>query len=339
LSKLKPKLRNRIYYATGTIAGQRIRQSLETSDKARAEELCAIHEARLWKRHSYGEAAVRTFEEAAMSYMEAGGERRFLKPLLVHFRGRSIAAIGSGDIRTAAAALYPTASPATWNRQVITPARAVLNHAHDLDWRPPLRVRQFKTVKPPRIAIGEDWVTAFETTAGIRHKPHLAALARFMFDTGARISEALRLTWADIDFNARTAVLQKTKNGEPRNVVLTDRLFIAIANLPRHDPVFLYANRHSIYGVWQATCRAANIPYVPPHQAGRHSFATMINRLGVDAASAMEAGGWKDARLYLKTYVHVGDAARHVAGLIDGSRNSTIGADMAQAKTGKPLSH
>jgi integrase len=203
LSKLKPKLRNKIYYATGTIAGQRIRQSLETSDKSRAEELCALYEARLWKRHSYGEAAVRTFEEAAMSYMDAGGERRFLPPLLVHFKGRSVAMIGAGDIRTAAAALYPKASPATWNRQVVTPARAVLNHAHELDWRPPLRVRQFKTIKPSRIAIREDWLAAFETKARSRNKPQLAALARFMFDTGARVSEALRLTWSDIDFNDR----------------------------------------------------------------------------------------------------------------------------------------
>ena len=89
--------------------------------------------------------------------------------------------------------------------------------------------------------------------------------------------------------------------------------------LDRHAN-FLYANRHSVYGIWKTTCCTAGIAYVPPHQAGRHSFATMINSLGVDAASAMEAGGWKDARLYLRTYVHVGDAARHVAGLIDTNR-------------------
>jgi integrase len=117
-----------------------------------------------------------------------------------------------------------------------------------------------------------------------------------MFDTGARVSEALRLTWSDIDFNARSALLRKTKGGEPRTVALTDTLFVVLANLPRRDPVFLYANRHSVYGIWKTTCCTAGIAYVPPHQAGRHSFATMINSLGVDAASAMEAGGccWID---------------------------------------------
>ena len=161
MSRLKPKLRNKIYYATGTVAGQRIRQSLETSDKARAEELCAIHEAKLWKRHSYGEAAVRTFEEAALSYMEAGGERRYLAPILKHFKGRALTTITSGDIIELAVKLYPNASGATRNRQAITPARAVIIHASERAWCAPLRVRQFATVKPRRTARGREWHDTF----------------------------------------------------------------------------------------------------------------------------------------------------------------------------------
>ena len=75
---LRPVKRGDVYYAFGTVARQRVRQSLGTGDRTRAEELAAQLEARLWKRHSYGEEAVRSFDEAALSYQLAGGERRFL---------------------------------------------------------------------------------------------------------------------------------------------------------------------------------------------------------------------------------------------------------------------
>src|SRR5262245_10746811 len=55
MAGLKLTLRAGIYYAVGTIARQRIRKSLCTRGKRQAEELCAQYEARLWKRHSYGE--------------------------------------------------------------------------------------------------------------------------------------------------------------------------------------------------------------------------------------------------------------------------------------------
>jgi hypothetical protein len=85
---LKPVDRKGVFYAVGTVGCQRIRKSLGTRDKRQAAELCAQYEAILWKRRSYGEEAVRTFEEAAVSYMEAGGERTYIRPLISRFRGR-----------------------------------------------------------------------------------------------------------------------------------------------------------------------------------------------------------------------------------------------------------
>lgn len=74
MPNLKVEPRNGIFYAIGTINRKRVRQSLETRDRKQADELCAILEAKLWERAKYGEAKVRTFEEAALSYMTQGGE-------------------------------------------------------------------------------------------------------------------------------------------------------------------------------------------------------------------------------------------------------------------------
>src|SRR3712207_545154 len=95
---LEPKLRKGIYYAVGTVAGKRVRQSLGTRDETRAHELCAQHEARLWKRATYGEEAVRTFDEAAVNYLDAGGETRYIKLIPASFRARTLASIRPGEV-------------------------------------------------------------------------------------------------------------------------------------------------------------------------------------------------------------------------------------------------
>lgn len=64
-----------------------------------------------------------------MIYVNDGKPDAFTVPLVKHFKDRKIADIGPGDIQAAARALYPRAKPATWNRQVIVPARAIINHA------------------------------------------------------------------------------------------------------------------------------------------------------------------------------------------------------------------
>ena len=319
--RLKLIRRGRIWYAAGSIAGRRIRKSLGTGDRRRAVELAAQLEARLWEGRIYGDAAVRTFEEAAVSYLEGGGEGRFLPPLLQYFRGRALAEIQPGDVIKAAIELYSTASAATRNRQAITPARAVINHAAELGWCAPIRVKRFRERKPQRVAVDRRWIDRFMATAlqpGGRKqpKPHLAALALFMFTTGARISEAVELTWDDVDLAARRARITMSKTGgEVREAGLTAEMVSLLARLPRRNDgrVFGYASRHSVKSAWHSTCVAAGIECVPPHQAGRHSFATQLNAAGIDPKTAMEAGGWKSARLYLERYVHGDDAADRIA--------------------------
>jgi integrase len=70
--------------------------------------------------------------------------------------------------------------------------------------------------------------------------PHLKPLVTFLLQTGARLSEALRLQWAQVDLRARRVAFLGTKNGESRVVPLNGEAFFALANLPhREGHVFL----------------------------------------------------------------------------------------------------
>jgi integrase len=313
----KKKHSNGVFYATGTVAGRRVRQSLGTRDKQQAEEARAQLEARLWAESVYGAGTTCMFEDAAVAYLQDGRDGRFLEPLLKHFRGRALRSIKPKDIRDAAKKLYPAGSAATLNRQVIAPARAVINHAAQEGWCDSITVRQFSVEKPKRTAIGADWILAFQKEAERRSNKRLSLLCRFLFETGTRISEAVRLTPADIDHVNRRANLGKLKNGEVGFANFSEALRKDLVDLaPINGRVFGYESRHSIYGVWKNVCKAAGIPYVPPHQAGRHSFASALHAAGWKDKDIADAGRWKSVRLVQDTYIHTEDRSLAAADLM-----------------------
>lgn len=311
-----------IAYATGTVAGERIRKSLGTRHQGQAEELCAQFEARLWKRHSYGEEAVRTFEEAALDYQKAGGESRFLAPFIKRFRGRVLGTIKPGEIRKAARELYPHAKPATRNRQAIVPARAVINHAADLGWCAPIKIANFATRKTNRTIAERDWIDAFLAQADADDLPHLAAAILFMWQNGPRISEVARVLPEHFDARKRTIVLATTKEDAWEVCHLSRELTTRIANLPQTEerPLFGYASRWGIRQRARAVCRRAGIRFIPSHQAGRHSFATNALRMGATPRQVMDGGRWKTARMVLEIYAHEEAAGRAIADLFDTNR-------------------
>lgn len=329
--KLEP--RDGIWYAVGTVAGKRVRKSLGTRDKGTAEELRAQYEARLWKRHTYGDEAVRTFEEAAVSYLQQGGEGRYLPPLLKHFKGRAIGSIKPAEIRQSAITLYPSHLPSTRNRQGIIPARAVINHGHELGWCGALRVKQFKVEDSRKNKpVDRSWMEKFMAEADRSGLPHLSACVLFMQQTGARVSEAINLTGELVALSTRIALLAKTKTEEwsPRHLTAALVTRMAALGLEEGKRVFGYTDRQAVNRRIKAVCKRAGIEARSSHAAGRHSFATNAIDGGAKIKDAMDAGGWKSAALFMQTYVHSNEAGRNVAGIFD-RETGPIDANLPQA--------
>lgn len=294
------------YSAKGTVRGKRIRRSFEARSKTEARAIANGYEADAWEGDTHEPDPV-AFEVCALAYMEADNSPRYLGPLIVHFRGRDVNAIKPGDIQDAARKLYPKTKPATQNRQGISPAQAVINFAADRGLCAPIKVKRFTVEKVKRRAVDHAWMDAFVAEAD----PHIGALAMFMFTTAARLSEAARLTWKDVDLQGGTAYIAKTKMSKPREAILPVETVALMANLERLPTVFKYKARCGyFYGLWRSTCERAGIDYVPPHQAGRHSFATeMVVRNGIDPTTAASIGGFSP-RVLLDTYSHAeGDRA------------------------------
>ncbi len=286
---LKLKKVESVWHVHGTIAGKRIRKSTGTDNRQSAQKELRRLEREAWEESHAPQVKQVAFEDAALAYIEQGGEMRFLAPVLTHFKGVDIVTIKSGHIHDAARTLYPSHKPATLNRQVITPVQAVLNFAAERGWRDPIRVTRFKAATPARRAADKAWLRAFMNAC---EDEELATLALFMFTTGARIGDALRI----MSINGREVTMM-TKAGK-HTATMSRELML------RMTGPFRWKWRSAIYKPWKATCEAADIEYLSPHEAGRHAFATeMIVRNGIDPMTTRDLGGWKSTRM-LERYAH-----------------------------------
>jgi integrase len=294
--------RGKIWHYRGTVAGRRLRGSTKTASKETAQRIAANEEQRAWKGHLDPQSAL-TFAQAAMLYRQAEKSDRFLRKIEDYWRDTPVKDITAGAIRRAAIALYPNAGPATRNRQVIVPTQAIINHAAEGELCPHIKVKRFKAEKKEKAPVTWGWVQAFMENV---KKPNLAALACFMYLTGARISQALSVQWSDVDFQARKVLIRATRKGDDdRWAHMPGELLVALANIPgeRKGPVFGFKSRGNCRTQWNGAIRRAGIKHLSYH-ACRHGFATGLLDQGVSPITVAKRGGWKSARHVFETYGH-----------------------------------
>ena len=97
--------------------------------------------------------------------------------------------------------------------------------------------------------------------------------------TGARASELLGLTWADINFDNGTAFLVDTKNGTSRNLVLVDDVLAELRQVRGVGKALLFPGKKSrskprgYHGPWKRALQQAGIDGLRFHDL-RHTTAS-----------------------------------------------------------------
>lgn len=331
---ISTKLRGSVYQAHGRveyngrpITGY-IRRSTGASTEAGARDWVREFEARAIRRHVLGEEAeIVTFEAGVLKYPAKPADAKYLHKILVERPevGRmDVRRITGKFLKDLGLELYPASATDTVWRQVVAPMRAVINNLHELGEAAPLRVRAFtehqrierdiqrgKQSRVPRGASDKEWVARFRAVAD----PHNAALASFMFETAARIDQAVSLRPEDLDLMNKRVRLKPQKGHDGQWVTISHEMMIELANLPPKQPmdrklgrklearIFGYATKGGYRKRWQTICKAAGIGYLRAHEAGRHGFGTeLLVRQGLDPITVAKHGRWKSARLLLETY-------------------------------------
>ena len=289
----------------GTYLGIFVERSTRTSKRAVAAKLLKKWEDEI-ERGAYAAPGEVTFAGAALAYMQAGGEKRFLKPLLEHFGDTPISRIDQAAIDGAAVALYPQGTPATRNRQVYAPACAVLRRAGiRLDLRRPAGSGGNKATA---------WLWPEQVEALVNEAEKLdagfASLIVVLTYTGMRLSEALKLTWDQVRLADGYAYLPDTKNAEPRAVYLPPVAVAALGNLvgrpgARNGP-FRFVKGGHLYALLKTAAFKAGVD-LPERSAFhilRHTYATWMRRYaGADSKALIATGAWKDHKS-VERYTH-----------------------------------
>jgi integrase len=282
----------------GTYLGCYVNQSTGTRQKSLAEKIRRrlerdIESGVLTSKHERGFAA------AAEAYMTAGGDNRFLRPLILHFRDTPLDQIDQVAIDNAAAQIYPHASMQTLNRQVYTPVIAVLRHIgvnnpfkRPKGWRSPKSV---SWMEPPQAFAVLAAADGIDLEFGL--------FLSVLLYTGMRLGEAISIRLSQLDLEGQRIYVPKTKNADARWVHLTPEVVAALANHPRGlDRPGERLFRFHISGrlrIWLSTAMARAGVSFPPRQRGfhlfRHTWATWMRRYGgLDTSGLLETGAWRD---------------------------------------------
>lgn len=281
--------------------------------------------------HLFGEEKVITFNDAVLLYECDKTTAKYLQPIVKELGNIALAKISPKMIRNLGPKLYPKNSTETWRRWVIAPTRAVLLNAHDLGLGPPITVKGYnskemeaqdekrgKTSRIKKEPGSWEWILKFR-----QHAPqNLATLALFMFATGTRIGQAVKMR-PDIHLaklNEGIVLIPGGKNRPSREMSVMPELVAELRQLTARVPrgwnnspenlrVFGYASKSGYLKSWKRTCELAKIPYLTAHAAGRHGFGQEnLVRQGVDAQAVSAAGGWADPTMLHKVYTHSEDA-------------------------------
>jgi integrase len=253
-------------------------------------------------------AGAPTFASAALSYVKAGGSKRFLRPLSDHFATALLTRIDQAAIDHAAAALYPDAGPATRNRQVYTPVSAILRHAGV--------IRRPKGAQGTPRTAWLDPPQAFDLMAASDAVGQtFGALVKLLLYTGARLGEALALQWSDVDLDRKAVIIRQIRQSKTegvRTAFLPDFVVAALKPLARDSRVFYpLAKGGKLYAKLAEAAKTADVTI--PDRLGfhilRHTWATFMRRYPASTPppwSKRAHGGRARARRFTSTWTRPG---------------------------------
>jgi integrase len=331
--KLKPPRagKSKNYSVRGTYLGIKIDETTGTHRKEIAKEkLREIQDAIERGEHpkcqparTAAQARIVTFVDAAIAYIDDGMPPRYVMRLSRYFGEMRLTAITQEVVDEAARKICPKVTPATRNRAVYTPVSAILNHvgiAIKLT-----RPKGSKGLERSDALTPDDAEAIINAARKIDRRLYL--LLKVLLYTGARLGEVLAIDRRrDVLLEPQRILwIRKTKNGDPRSVLLREDLAAEIADYigdnvdGRLFP--LHSGGHLKHLLVRAKLLVLGIPCPgrrptgwrqPPNRLSwctyhtfRHTWATWMRRYAkIDTRGLVATGNWRDVRS-ARRYEHV----------------------------------
>lgn len=298
------------WYVDFTAKGCRVRKSLglpDTGQYALARTIAKkLYEKTIMEvmEQENGPDSI-NLSEATESYIQDGGSKRFLLPVLQYFGPNTdLHEIREADLIRGAEIVYPNCSPATRLRQFITPMRAIINHANGkrrYEFDKTARKRWLTPEEAERLlaaATDEDVVGAWDPERRIRQ------IIAVSLGSGGAPGEIVALNVGHLNRRTQEIRFETSRKGNARlrwvwmpartwsllhPIPITGRAFLT----PSGEPYEKRVNRGGQYTRNFKKVRVAAglgddvTPYVL-----RHTWATWYYAMTQDFRRLMAYGGW-----------------------------------------------
>jgi integrase len=305
------------YYAQGRQKRERIGGPLTGAMKKVALDVLAKRRVELAEgkyldkrqvpRCAFDELAGLYLEWARVNHQGYASTRSRVGHLLAAFGTRQLSTITPLIVDTYMAQRAEVRKPATVNRE-----RQILHHMFSKaqEWgkalvNPVAHQRPLRTNnRRLRYLSLEEKDRLLEVADDVLRPLLITAL-----HTGLRRGELFHLIWPDVDFKLGVIRVVNTKNGERREIPMTDTLRDTLRQLPRRlvsEHLFPGKTGHGLVDIRKRFHRAlkeAGIEGFVFHDL-RHTFASHLVMAGVDLMTVKEFLGHKDIKMTLR-YAHL----------------------------------
>ena len=292
--------------------GTRVRQSAGTSDRAAAQELHDSLKAKAWRVARLGERPSRSWEEAALRYLQKYQDRNkaaHIRHLTAHLRGLALEIITEEHIERALAGL---ARPYSHNRHAAT-LRHLLAQARD-EWKWIGAIPKVPKIPEPRTRL--DFLKPEEAAALLEALPiQHRDLVRFALATGLRLGNILGLQWQQIDVPRRIAWIHPDQaKGRKAIPVPLNQTAIEVLDKQETGQERVFPRKRIETKVWKRALEKAGIHRRIRFHDLRHTWASWHAQNGTPIRVLQELGGWASVEMvnryshlsvnHLKQWVH-----------------------------------
>ena len=314
-----------VWWVSLTVNGKRYRKSTETEDKDFARRILKSIEGKVaegkWFPDIETKQAEYTFQELAERYsVWAEGRQKayarwksyIIKQLTGRYGNMILSRFNTHMLEQfQTERLKKGNKPATVNRLI-----AVISHMFTkaVDWNmmdkeivTAIRVKMLPENNKRLRYLSQEECTALVNACDVHLRPIVIAA----LNTGCRKSEILGLRWdAHIDLKHGFILLDKTKNGERREIPINATLKTVFQGLTRRlDVPYVFFDSSTgkpykdVKRSFFSACRKAGIRDFRFHDL-RHTFASQLVMAGVDLTTVRELLGHKDIKMTLR-YAHL----------------------------------
>lgn len=296
-----------------TIAGEEVRVSSRSNNRAAAEKLERHLREEIWREKQLGQVN-HTWEEAKERWLKEKQHKRSLDRDREGFDalenllgGAALGDIDGPALLEAQQNLCNGRKPATVNR-IMAVAASLLSAAVKWGW-----LTHAPKIAALHVAKGEPrWITPEEFELLWRElPPHAKQIVRFSVATGARSRNVFGLRWSNVDMEAKSFSVDAAqfKGGRSVGFPLPPDAIEVLEQQRGAHPEYVFTDQRgrapvgSIKTCWKKACQRAGIPRLRPHDL-RHTWAAWHKKAGTPNAAIKALGGWSDMRM-VDRYGHI----------------------------------